>query len=213
MSASQYNATGLASKVTSASVDQYGSTNGSAYVAMGLPLNAAISSRYTVAVARTLTAVAPVAALPTTAAHFLLWNGEPQTTGNGYSYVILEVGWTTIASAAAAFVGQLIVHNAVGAVSAIPSVTAALGPKCLNGTTYGGTAMVGSAGTIVNSGIWHPVGPSFGGAQTATISSGNTTALSDYIVPPGGIFSLAVFCSAAGSATCDVHVKWAEIPL
>lgn len=160
----------------------------------------------------TVTAVAPVAAIPTTAAQFALWNGESQ---GGKTYVVTALSWTSIASAGAAFVGQLLVHNAL-AIQPIISGTAAKGPYPTDGLPSASKAMVASAVTLtasqVASSMWHPVGNSTnGGAATATISMGmwqNVDGL--YRIPPGGILSLAVLCSAPGSATCDCFVQWRE---
>ncbi len=158
-------------------------------------------------VARTNTAIAPVAALPTTASHFSLYMPSAGTA----SAVIHAIGWTTIASAAAAFVGQLIAHVTTVSVASITG-TAVLGPKSISGTAVA-TATPFAAVTTVNNGVWHPVGPSVnGGAATATISMGQWVDVGgSYIVKPGMSLDLAVFCSAAGSATCDISVVWSEL--
>ncbi len=162
--------------------------------------------------AGTNTPVAPVAALPTTAAHFLLFNGEPQD-GTGKSYVIHRCSFTSIVSSAAAIQAQLIGHLGTVPVAAIPSVTSGLGPKSLSGKGATTRAQIGSAGTIVNNGIWHPIGPAqLGLAATASIALGGDFDVNGlYVVPPGGIFSLAVFCSAAGTQTCNCYVTWSEV--
>lgn len=162
--------------------------------------------------AGTTTSVAPVAAIPTTAAQFCLWNGE---LAGGKSYTITSIGWTTDTSAGAAFVGQLVAHVAPAAQPTI-SGTAANGPKATDGVIGGSRAVVASAVTLtsgqVNGGIWHPVGLSVNGATaTATISMGawqNVRGL--YVLPPGGLLSAAVICSAAGSAKCLIFVTWEE---
>lgn len=162
--------------------------------------------------AGTNTAVAPVAAIPTTAAQFALWNGEP---AGGKTYTITSVGFTGAASAAAALVEQLLVHCAL-AVQPIISGTAAKGPVSTDGIQGGSRALALSAVTLtasqVASGVWHPVGPSVnGGAATATISMGSYQQVRGlYLLPPGGLLSLAVLCSAAGSATNQMFVTWEE---
>lgn len=196
------------------SVDIHGNSQGAQYVVQSLPPFAQLSAQGNVYVARTATAVAPVAALPTTASHLTLWNGESQTSGTGRSYVILSVGFTTIASAAAAFVGQLICQMETIA-TAVPTGTAASSIVGLSGLSTGSSATILSAVTVANSGVWHPVGPSYNaGAATATIGlGGEFYTQGEYILRPGMRFDLAVFCSAAGSATCDISIKWAELPL
>ena len=166
-------------------------------------------------VARTSTAVAPVAAFPTTAAHFCLFNGEP--TG-GKSYEIISASTAYATSAAAAEVGMLVVHNATAPVLGLPSSTAAIGPKSLGGFAASGTnAVVGSAVTVVNSSIWHPAGVAYSTAATTTIGLGafwQTPAIGAliYVVPPGGIFSLATLAATTGG-TCHLSVTWREIQL
>lgn len=163
-------------------------------------------------VAGTSTAIAPVAAIPTTAAQFCLWNGE---SAGGKTYTITSVGFTPIASAAAAFVAQLLAHCAPAAQNII-SGTAANGPKSTDGIVGGSRAAVASAVTLtagqLAGGIWHPVGPSVnGGAATATIAMGSYQQVRGlYVLPPGGLLSLAVLCSAAGSATCQLYIQWEE---
>ncbi len=162
--------------------------------------------------AGTATAVAPVAALPTTAAQFALWNGEPV---DGKTYTITSVGFTSIASCAAAQILQLL-----GLVSAarqpIISGTAATGPKSTDGIVGGTSALAASAVTLtagmLAGGMWHPIGGSVNtAALTATISTGTWTNVRGlYLLPPGGLFALAVLCNAAGSATCDCFVTWEE---
>lgn len=152
------------------------------------------------------TGIAPVAVVPTTAAHFVLWNGEP--TG-GRTYTITSVSFTPIVSAGAAFVAQLLAHVSA---STVPGGTAGFGPEALDGLPVDSRATALSAVTIANTSIWHPVGSSVnGGAATATIAMGNWQNVRGvYSLQPGGLFSLAVLCSAAGSATCRCFVTWEE---
>lgn len=159
-------------------------------------------------IAATTTAVAPVAAIPTTAAHFALWNGE---SAGGKSYTITSVAMTDIASAAAALVLQMLANNLTGPIPVL-SGTVAQGPRGLDGILGGSKAQVASAVTIPNSGLWHPVGQSVNaGAATATIGMGTYQKVRGiYTVPPGGLFAMAVLCSAVGSATCSLYVTWEE---
>ena len=184
---------------------------GAVLAALPLPINSEIVRQGYSFVAGTATAVAPVATIPTTAAHFLLFNGAAQT-GNGKSLVIHTVSSYTVVSAGAAIVLNMLAHNSTLAVASIPAITAATGIKSLNGGANTSVASVGSAGTIVNNGIWHPIGNSIVCAGTANIALGtyvDTNGL--YVVPPGGIFSLAMLCSAAASATCSFFVTWSEV--
>lgn len=159
-------------------------------------------------VARSATAVAPVAAIPTTAAHFCLWNGEP---ANGKTYTITSVGFTTTTSAAATMILQLLAHISIGPVPAI-SGTAASICAATDGNPGPTNASVFSAVTIVAAtGLWHPVGPAFNtAALTATIGAGvwqNVRGL--YTLPPGRLFSLATLGSTAAGAS-QLCVTWEE---
>lgn len=158
--------------------------------------------------ARTSTAVAPVAAFPTTSAHFCLFNGEP--TG-GKSYDILLASTVFATSAAAAECLTLLAHNATAPVLSLPSYTAALGPLPTGGFRQQGTqAVVGSGVTIVNSSIWIPIGNPTSTAATTTIGLGTTwQGTGVFIVPPGGIFSLASL-GAAAAGTCHLTIVWRE---
>jgi hypothetical protein len=161
--------------------------------------------------ARTITAVAPVAAFPTTAAHFCLFNGEPV---GGKSYDILICASTYATSAAAAEVSTLIAHNATVPVRSLPSFTAALGPLSMGGYAASGTfAQVGSAVTIVNSSVWLPLVTCASTAATTTIGLGTAwQGTGIFVVPPGGIFSLATL-SATNAGTCHLSVVWREVQL
>ncbi len=155
----------------------------------------------------TTTDIAPVAAFPTTAAHFAIWNGDPLKT-----YTITSVGLTTTTSAGAVIIVQLLANCYVTGGNPPISGTVANGPKPLDGLGSGSRAIVASAVTIVNSGFWHPVGSALiSAAMTATIGQGvwqNVRGI--YTLPPGGIFSLAGFCSAAASAKCQLSMTWEE---
>lgn len=157
----------------------------------------------------TITAVAPVAAVPTTAAHLSLINGEPV---GGKTYTVSAVSFTPDVSAGAAFVAQLLANVTAQPGGNPPSGTTARGPVATDGLKSDSRAIVRSATTIVNNGMWHPAGMSVnGGAATATIAMGGWVYVRGiYVLPPGVMLSLAVLCSAAGSATCQLFVNWEE---
>lgn len=159
-------------------------------------------------VARSLTAVAPVAAIPTTAAHFALWNGE---SVGGKTYAITSVFATTTTTAAATMILQLLAHVSVQYCPVI-SGTAASAIASTDGIPGGSRAMVASAVTIVaGNGVWHPVGPAFNtAALTATIGAGlyqNVRGI--YYLPPGAILSLATLGSTTGGAM-QLGATWEE---
>lgn len=156
------------------------------------------------------TDIAPVAALPTTAAHFCIWNGE---AAGGKTYKIKSVGIITTTSAGAVIIVQPIAHVSPSTAIPVISGTVANGPKALDGFGNTSRGVVASAVTITNTGFWHPVGNALiSAAMVATIAQGVWTDVSNvgYALPPGGLFSLAVMCSAAGSAKCQLHVTWTE---
>ena len=158
----------------------------------------------------TATAVTPVTAPPTTAAHFALWNSAAP---GGPSLYLQTVEAFTAASAGAAQIIQLFAHLGANAQSRIGSgFTAASGPFSLSGPVAPSVATVGSAVTIVNDSVWHACSLSETmGAGTTTIANGTFSNVNGlYVVAPGMVFSLAVLCSAAGTATCKCGVTWYE---
>ncbi len=188
-------------------------SQGAQLTSLSLPLNSEIVRLGNSYVAGSTTDVAPVAALPTTAAQFSIWNGEPQTA-LGKSYVIHTCGYICSTSAGAILQQFLIAHLTTVPVATAPTVTAGLGPKSLSGRSASTSAIIGSAVTIVNNGVWHPVpGASQNfGAQTPTIGMGCCVDVNGlYVIPPGGQFSLAVMCQAAASAKNQLFVTWSEV--
>lgn len=181
---------------------------GAAGVAMFMPFNAEVTRQGATFVCGTSTPVAPVAALPTTASQFSVYCPQGQTK----SLVIHRIQWTTIVSAGAAFVGQLLFQVTTAAVGSITG-TAATAIKPIS-SVNASIATAFSAVTTVANGIWAPLGPSVnGGAATATIAMGADTGDLGglIIIQPGMHLDTAVLCSAAGSATCDIFVYWSEI--
>ena len=158
----------------------------------------------------TTTAVAPVAAAPTTAAHFAMWNSAAV---GGKALYIQTIEVFTGVSAGAAQIIQAFAHLGAGVQLRIGSAfTAASGPFTLSGPVQPSVARIGSAVTIVNDSVWHPCSESDTmGAGITTIANGTFSNVNGlYVVQPGFVFSLAVLCSAAGSATCEIGVTWYE---
>lgn len=151
------------------------------------------------------TAVAPVAAVPTTASHLSLWNGE---LAGGKSYIIHAVGTMCGVSAAAAIILGVLIHMGTSA-EASPAGAAVI--KGTSGQTYQGLGNGKVSASVVNSGSWHMAAEPVQTANTATIGFGTLQDVwGRYIVPPGFIFSVASFCSAAGSATCIPQIIFSE---
>lgn len=157
------------------------------------------------------TDIAPVAAYPTTAAHFCVWNGEPL---GGKTYQLTSLGIVTTTSAGAAIVLGLLANIVPAGATTVIAGTASNGPKALDGLGNTSRAIVASAVTIVNTGFWHPVGTSIVCAGTANIGNGIWVPVQGiYYLPPGGLLSLAGFCSAAASAKCQLSATWNEVQL
>lgn len=152
-------------------------------------------------------AVAPVAALPTTAAHLSLWNGE---IVGGKSYIISAVGSLCTTTVAAAASASLLAHLGTAA-EANPA--GALVIKGMSGKIYRGQGNAKASVTIANSGVWHPVGPCVQTANTANIGIGvYQDVYGRYIVPPGQIFSLATINATAAGAFAP-FIIWHEAQL
>jgi len=155
------------------------------------------------------TGVAPVTAIPSTGAHFSLWNGEAD---GGKSYIIDAVGTVITTSAGAAInlgiCGQLNlgkVTNPAGAV-AIKSLSGKL--------NYGGLGNCKASVTVTNDSAWLPLGNTVVCANTANLMLNVHYELyGRIIIPPGGLFSLVSLCNAAGSAVCTPYMIWHEVQL
>lgn len=158
--------------------------------------------------AGTLTAVAPVTAPPTTAAHFALYNTAP---AGGKSLYLMTVETTCIVSAGAALIVQPFAHVSANPVAKM-SGTAASAVQSLVPTGIPSVAQVASAVTITADSVWHPCGESTNfGTGTTTIALGTSSLVTGlYVIPPQGLFSLAVLCSAANAATMNCYCTWTE---
>ncbi len=161
-------------------------------------------------VAATITPITPVTAVPTTAAHFAVWNGAQR---GGKSLYIQSVASSTIVTSGAALGVQLYAHQSAGTPLGLGTFTAAKGPQPIGGGFVSSVAAVGSAVTIVNDSLWHPCTTNTNDASaTAGVALGNYSSVAGlYVIPPGGLFSLAVVCNATGGAvTCNCYVTWTE---
>jgi hypothetical protein len=189
------------------------SINGRGDVCMvqGLPERADLVIKGGSYVSRATTGTAPVAAYPTTAAHFSLWNGE---SAGGKSYIIDEVGTVCTTSAGAVIILGLAYCNNKVSGAGITSPAGSVAISGLSGqANYGGKGNTKEGVTITNDG-WFNVGQPIVCAGTATIGLGIfADVFGLIIVPPGGLFSLATICSAAGAAVCQPYIKWHEVQL
>jgi hypothetical protein len=183
---------------------------GATLSALALPVNGEVARLGNTFVGGTATAVAPVAAMPTTAAHLSLYN--PSTSGK--NYYVHRVTSYCVASAAAVLQASLALHMTTVGVALLAG-TAATAGKSISGAGTTSSTIVSAVTTVVN-GVWHVVGSSNNfGAQTATIGmaldSGDLGGL--YIVTPGMHLDVAILCQSAGSATFSSFFTWTEIPV
>lgn len=156
------------------------------------------------------TAVAPVVALPTTTAQLSIWNGEQ---AGGKSYVIDSlIGMVAVSAAAATGVGFAGMLNK-GAVTKptndLAPATAAFG---LAGHPYAGKAVVDLAATVGDDG-WHPIGNAVVGPASQVALPFEVPVYGLYIIPPGGMFSMAVLANTVTTITVKMGLRWHEVKL
>lgn len=147
----------------------------------------------------TASAIAPVAAWPTTACALELYNGE--TGAGGLIYVIDRLWLAQITSTTAAQINGPIIQVVPNA----PPLTAPTNNTALlfnslsgNRTNYNGRALVALATTIATASKWQPVGNwIYNGSTTNLMSSMEAQLSGRYLVPPGAAFCMDVVGNAA----------------
>lgn len=154
------------------------------------------------------TAVTNVVAIPTTAAHLVLYNAGVN------ALVIHAVGSIGIATSAA--VGQISVlaRNDVPAQNANPA--GALIITGTSGQAYAGLANAKSSVTLAaigaaNNVAWMPVGQSATNQATSIGTVAHAECFGRWIVKPTGMFSLATIAYAA-SGTSSPYIYFSELP-
>ena len=155
-----------------------------------------------------------VAAMPTTLATAILYNGEP---AGGKSYVILSMFLTTIVSTAAA--GQLgllaqLLPNAGGSATA-PTHSA---PTTLLNSNCGRLGYPGNARRAINvttafTDYWSVVGQSGGHAAANKGASVYADIAGGLIVPPGGALGMNAIAGTVATGAGIVGCTWAEVQL
>lgn len=188
-------------------------TRGDLLIAQSLPASAEIVRLGNSYWASTITAAAPVVAIPTTAALIGLWNGEP---ANGKSYIIDSVFCLTVASTAAQQTSTVL-----GNVSLQPVLTAlanTIAPRCLRANLpYRGQARVAVGITLdASNGVatnWMPIGsnPSQNAGATNNIGSCIDVPVNGLIIiPPGGQLALSAISAAATASSIQIGFRWHE---
>ena len=189
---------------------------GDQLVVQGLPPLAELTRMGMVWSMRTATASAfnAVAALPTTLAAAILYNGEPV---GGKSYVILNAFCNTIVTAAAATQYALVAQvtpNAVGAATApTHSATTTILTSRSGKVGYTGQAKRAVNVTTFFTDAWDVIGVVAGGAA-ANIGLGVYADLQGSIIlPPGAALGLNVVAGTVNTAGMIVGCTWAEVQL
>lgn len=189
---------------------------GDLLVAQSLPDHAELARLGNVWTMRTATASAfnAVAALPTTLAAAILYNGEP---AGGKSYVILSAWCTTIVTAAAATQYSLICQvlpSPLGVATApTHSATTTLVTSRSGKSAYPGLAKRAVNVTTFFTDGWEVIGTQGGGAA-ANIGLGVFAELKGSIViPPAGALGLNVLAGTVNTAGMIVGCTWAEVQL
>jgi hypothetical protein len=165
---------------------------------------------------RTATASAfnAVAALPTTLAAAILYNGE---VAGGKSYVIHSLFCTTIVTAAAAtqysLICQVLPNPSGVATAPTHSATTTLLNSRSGKASYTGLAKRAIGVTTFFTDMWEVVGTN-GGLAAANVGGGVFADVQGgIIIPPGGALGLNVVAGTVNTAGMIVGCTWTEIQL
>ena len=153
-----------------------------------------------------------VAALPTTRAELMLYNGEP---AGGKSYVIDSVWLTTIVTTTALTPVTLLVQLVPAATMTAPTndLTGILFSSRSGKAAYGGYAKRALATATCVANMWQSVG-SGTGAATASIATGCfADVFGGFVVPPGAGFGINAICGTTVGASGIMGLTWSEVQL
>lgn len=152
-------------------------------------------------------AVAPVVALPTTTAQLSIWNGEPD---GGKSYIIDSlIGMVAVSAGAATGVGFAGMLNRGRVTKPTSDLTSIFG---MAGHPYAGKAVIDLAATVVDD-VWHPIGSAVVGPASQVALPFEAQVYGQYIIPPGGMFSMAVLANTVTTITVKQGLRWHEVQL
>lgn len=181
---------------------------------IGLPLEAEVARQGTGYVT-VGSAVAPVAAIPTTAAHLSLYNNNG---AGGKSLIIAAVGTVCTTSMAVQGQATLLARNDVPFANTNPAGTLII--TGLDGRLYNGGANAKASVTLAaigaaNNVAWVPVATSPAAVSVTTIGLNvHNECWGRWIVRPGGVFSLATVAqTAAGSFQPYIYFYEVQLPL
>lgn len=169
---------------------------------------------YVVSLDQAGTAVAPLVALPTTAAGagtMSILNGEQD---NGKIYILDSLFCHVVVAAAAATPLTLAGMLTIGKFSNATAPVSDLTPRGTAGQAYKGSAVVdlAYAGTLVDDG-WQPFGTS---AQAIAASIGMTYEVPInglIVIPPGHFFTMGVIANTVTTITVKFGMRWHEVQL
>jgi len=191
-------------------------SRGDQLVAQGLPPYAELVRMGNVYSMQTAIASAfdLVAAMPTTLATAILYNGE--ATG-GKSYVILKAWVTSIVSTTALTPMSLLAQvlpNAGGVATApTHSATTTLLSSNSGKASYSGLAKRAINVTTMISGYWQVLGAGTGAATASIATSVHADVGGCIIIPPGGALGLNVIAGTVATASGLIGCTWAEVQL
>lgn len=184
---------------------------GELLVAQGLPLKSELvrqGCRWGTAVP-VANAFQPVAAMPTTLANIVLYNGE----SSGGKCLIIDTVWavTQTSIAAATSFAQLAQMGALGI--AAPTDNTACKVRSGIGKVYSGLAKKAIANTaFAVAEYWECIGQSDGHPSTAIGAGIFSEVFGAYVVPPGQSFCVNLVASTAGGAMIQ-GISWFEVQL
>lgn len=162
------------------------------------------------------TAIAPLVALPTTAAGagtITILNGE----GDGGKIYVIDSLWAHVSTAIGAPTATALTMCAMLTIGKFTNATAVVAeatPHGLAGNAYRGTASVdlAYAGTLVDD-AWQPVGESFNAIAANTGSSVDVPCRGLFVVPPGHAFHVGVIAGVATATSVKFGFRWHEVQL
>jgi hypothetical protein len=156
-------------------------------------------------------ATAALTAVPTTTAGHSLWNGEPAT---GKCYAIDSFGTVEVVTDATQQNSVALFAMMNRGIITAPT-DAGLSKGSMSGRAYGGKCRTAAAVTVVND-VWTPHGPS---APGATAFAGAVWRVHEaqvrglYLVPPGGLFSIAAAKTVATASQIQYFIRWHEVQI
>lgn len=154
-------------------------------------------------------AVASVVDVPTTGAHFALWNGNTSGQG-GLNLAIL--GWGVASASGTVGIGAFVVGGVSGGVQATVSTTAGNIIKSACGSTRTTAATADSTLTLTTQPAWGILGNVNTVSGVAIGYGANNYAVeSMFLVPPAFVFALAVVSPTGTSPAFLASITYAEI--